>query len=116
MQNLATNFTVGAGDYLAFAGIGPYYPQQPNDAVGSDATYESSSKPNTFTAIPPTAGQTFTVGAHGDANTTYDIGPDLHGNQGRAYGIGVDLYGHRKTATSLFFSLSSIAPPLAGRI
>ena len=37
-----TGFTVGAGDYLAFAGIGPFYPQQPNDAVGSDATYESS--------------------------------------------------------------------------
>ena len=89
MQNLAANFTVGAGDYLAFAGIGPYYPQQPNDAVGSDATYESSSKPNTFTAIPPTTGQTFTVGAHGDPNATYDIGPDLHGNQGRSYGIGV---------------------------
>ena len=89
VQNLAANFPVRAGDYLAFAGIGPYYPQQPNDAVGSDATYESSSKPNTFTAIPPTTGQTFTVGTHGDPNATYDIGPDLHGNQGRSYGIGV---------------------------
>jgi PEP-CTERM motif len=90
VQTLPANFSVSAGDYLAFAGIGPYYPQQPNDAVGSDATYESSSKPNTFTAIPPTAGETFTVGAHGDANATYDIGPNNHGNQGRYYGIGVD--------------------------
>ena len=87
-RNLAANFPVRAGDYLAFAGIGPYYPQQPNDAVGSDATYESSSKPNTFTAIPPTTGQTFTVGTHGDPNATYDIGPYLRGNQGRSYGIG----------------------------
>jgi hypothetical protein len=89
VQNLPANFSVGAGDYLAFAGIGPYYPQQPNDALGSDATYESSSKPNTFTAIPPTANETFAVGAHGDTNTAYDIGPDLHGNQGRSYAIGV---------------------------
>ena len=90
VQNLSANFAVGAGDYLAFAGTGPYYPQEPNDAVGSDATYESSSEPNTLTAIPPTAGETFTVGTHGDANTTYDIGTNLHGNQGRYYGIGVD--------------------------
>jgi hypothetical protein len=87
--NPGVDFTVGAGDYLAFAGIGPFYPQQPNDAVGSDATYESSSKPNTFTAIAPTARQTFTVGAHGDANATYDYGPDTTSNQGRSYGIGV---------------------------
>ena len=70
-------FTVGAGDYLAFAGIGPFYPQQPNDAVGSDATYESASKPNTFTATPRAKGTQFTVGAHGDANATYDYGPDV---------------------------------------
>ena len=42
-----------------------------------------------MTAIPPTAGETFTVGAHGDPDTTYDIGTDIHGNQGRYYGIGV---------------------------
>ncbi len=88
--NAMTGFTVGAGDYLAFAGIGPFYPQQPNDAVGSDATYESASKPNTFTAIPPTKGTPFTVGAHGDANATYDYGPDTTGNQGRSYAIEVD--------------------------
>jgi PEP-CTERM motif len=89
VHNLAADFSVGAGDYLAFAGIGPFYPQTPNDAVGSDATYESSSKPNTFTAIPPAAGQTFTVGVHGDANANYDYGPDTTGNQGRSYGFGV---------------------------
>ena len=89
VHNLPADFSVGAGDYLAFAGIGPFYPQTPNDAVGSDATYESASLPNTFTAIPPTEGQTFTVGAHGDANATYDYGPNVSGNQGRSYGIGV---------------------------
>ena len=86
-------FSVGAGDYLAFAGIGPYYPQVPNNAVGSDATYESSSEPQTypysFTAIPPAAGQPFTVGAHGDAGATYEIVPNPFINQGRSYEIGV---------------------------
>jgi hypothetical protein len=93
-QNLAANFSVGAGDYLAFAGIGPYYPQAPNNAVGSDATYASSSEPphypTSFTAIPPTAGETFTVGANGDTKATYDIVPNPFENQGRSYGIGVN--------------------------
>jgi hypothetical protein len=93
VQNLAANFSVGAGDYLAFAGLGPWYPQAPNNAVGSDATYESSSEPQTypysFTAIPPSAGQTFTVGAHGDSNAAYEIVPNSFTNQGRSYGIGV---------------------------
>ena len=93
VQNLAANFSVGAGDYLAFAGVGPWYPQEPNNAVGSDATYASSSEPQTyptsFTAIPPTTGQTFTVGAHGDAGATYEIVPDPFENQGRSYAIGV---------------------------
>ena len=80
-------FTVGVGDYLAFAGIGPFYPQGPNDAFGSDATYESS--PNTYTATPPTPGQTFTVGANG-GSATYNYISDVHGNQGRSYGIGVN--------------------------
>ena len=52
VQNLAANFAVAAGDYLAFAGIGPYYPQESNDAVGSDAAYESSSEPNTLDCDP----------------------------------------------------------------
>jgi PEP-CTERM motif len=87
VHKLSANFSVGAGDYLAFAGIGPFYPQVPNDAVGSDATYESS--PNTYTATPPTAGQTFTVGANG-GSATYNYISDVHDNQGRSYGIGVD--------------------------
>jgi hypothetical protein len=45
VQNLAASLSVDAGDYLAFAGVGPWYPQQPNNAVGSDATYASSSEP-----------------------------------------------------------------------
>jgi PEP-CTERM motif len=93
VQTVAANFSVSAGDYLAFAGIGPWYPQAPNDAAGSDATYETSSEPQTyptsFTAIPPTARQTFTVGAHGDSNATYEIVPNPFENQGRSYGIGV---------------------------
>ena len=93
VQNLAANFSVGAGDYLAFAGTGPWYPQAPNNAVGSDATYESSSErqtyPTSFTAIAPNAGQTFTVGAHGDSNATYQIVPNPFQNQGRSYAIGV---------------------------
>ena len=93
IQNLAANFSVGAGDYLAFAGVGPYYPQGANNAVGSDATYASSSEPKTyptsFTAIAPAAGQTFTVGAHGDASATYEIVPNPFNNQGRSYGIRV---------------------------
>ena len=63
MQTLAASFPVGAGDYLAFAGVGPYYPQMANNAVGSDATYASSSEPShypySFTAIPPTRGGDF---------------------------------------------------------
>jgi hypothetical protein len=86
-HTLSADFSVGAEDYLAFSGIGPFYPQQPNDAVGSDATYESS--PNTNTATPPSAGQTFTVGANG-GSATYNYISDIHSNQGRSYGIGVD--------------------------
>ena len=92
VHNLSANpgFTVGAGDYLAFAGIGPFYPQGPNDAFGSDAAYESSTEPNSFAAVAPTAGQTFTVGVNGNASATYDYISDVHGNQGRSYGIGVN--------------------------
>ena len=88
MQNLTAGFSVGAGDYLGFAGIGPWYPQAPNNAVGSDATYASSTEPQTFptsfTAIPPATGQTFTVGAHGDASAAYEIVPNSFTNQGRS--------------------------------
>jgi hypothetical protein len=46
LHNLSANFAVGAADFLAFAGLGPYYTQRPNNAIGSDATYASSSEPN----------------------------------------------------------------------
>jgi hypothetical protein len=89
VHNLSADFGVGAGDFLAFAGIGPYYPQRPNDAKGSDVAYESSSEPNSFMAIPPTAGETFTVGVHRDLKATYDYNSNGTGNQGRYYGFGV---------------------------
>jgi acyl-CoA thioesterase-1 len=91
-QTLPAHLPVEAGNYLAFAGIGPFYPQTPNDALGSDAIYASASQPDrfpsNFTAIRPVVGQTFTVGAHGDKTATYEIAPNTFGNQGRYYGIG----------------------------
>ena len=111
VQNLAANFSVGSGDYLAFAGLGPYYPQVANNAVGSDATYESSSEPQTypysFTAISPTAGQTFIVGAHGDTNATYEIVPNPFMNQGRSYAIGVE-YTPSATPTAYYLKSGSL--------
>jgi hypothetical protein len=98
-----------AAETLCFAGIGPFYPHTPNDAVGSDATYESSSEPGSFTAIPPTAGQTFTVGVNSDADATYGYVPDIHGNQGRSYGIGVYY-----TSSSAVPELSAWAMLLVG--
>ena len=112
VQNLAASFSVGAGDYLAFAGIGPWYPQTPNNAVGSDATYESPSEPQTyptsFTAIAPTAGQTFTVGAHGNSSATYEIVPNPFENQGRSYGIGVS-YTSSAAPTAYYLRSGSLA-------
>jgi IPT/TIG domain len=84
-------FTVNAGDLLAFAGTGPYYPQSANDAANSDATYENASNPGSFTATPPAPGSTFTVGLHGDASPNYDFVTDAYQNQGRTYAIGVDV-------------------------
>jgi hypothetical protein len=93
VQTLSVSgFSVSAGDLLAFAGIGPYYPQSPNDALNSDATYESSSMPNTFTATAPGGpGTQFTVGVNPDPSATYEYVPDVFGNQGRTYDIGVDV-------------------------
>ena len=92
-QNLPAHFSVETGNYLAFAGVGPFYPQTPNDASGSDAIYASASEPDhfpsNFTAIRPILGQTFTVGGHGDKTPAYEIAPNTFGNQGRYYGIGV---------------------------
>jgi PAN domain/Sel1 repeat len=93
LQTLPAHFSVQAGNYLAFAGIGPFYPQTQNDAPGSDAVYASASEPDqfpsNFTGARPVVGQTFTVGAHGDKTATYEIAPDTFGNQGRFYGIGI---------------------------
>jgi hypothetical protein len=89
-----TNFCVKAGDFLAFAGIGPYYPQQPNDAPGTDATYEDSSQPVGYdndTATPPLRGEQFTVGINRDSSARYGYIADNFGNQGRIYAIGVDV-------------------------
>jgi hypothetical protein len=93
LQTVPAHFSVRAGNYLAFAGIGPFYPQTPNDAPGSDVVYASASEPDqfpsNFTGVRPVVGQTFTVGAHGEKTATYQIAPDTFGNQGRFYGIGV---------------------------
>jgi hypothetical protein len=91
VQTLAVSgFAVSAGDLLAFAGIGPYYSQNPNDALNSDATYGDSGAG--FSATPPGGpGTQFTVGVTGDANANYDYVPDVFQNQGRNYGIGVDV-------------------------
>jgi hypothetical protein len=91
-----SNFAVNAGDLLAFAGIGPYYPQIQNDAAGSDAAYANSvNPPDPFTATPPPAvvGTVFSVSAVsgvGNTGTTYDYISNYFGNQGRIYAIGVN--------------------------
>jgi hypothetical protein len=88
----ATRFSVSAGDLLAFAGTGPYYPQSPNDAVNSDATYESSSNPGSSVATPPGGpGSVFTVGINPDPSANYEYISDNFGNQGRSYCIGVNV-------------------------
>jgi hypothetical protein len=86
---LASGFQAASGDFLAFAGIGPYYPQQPNDNPNSDATYASPPSINIAVA-PGGAGTTFTVGARPSA-ADYEYILDGTGNQGRTYGFGVDF-------------------------
>ncbi len=89
-----TNFRVCAGDFLAFAGTGPFYPQQPNDAANTDATYENSSQPVGYdndTAAPPLLDERFTVGINRDSRATYGYLADNFGNQGRIYALGVDV-------------------------
>lgn len=87
-----TNFVVAAGDLLAFAGTGPYYPNGvPGDATNSDATYGDASS-GSFTATPPGGpGTQFVVGLNSDTNATYGYVPDFFQNQGRTYGIGVHV-------------------------
>jgi len=90
IQTLAVSgFSVAAGELLGFSGIGPFYPQSPNDAVNSDATYGTGVL--SFAAVPPTLGQTLSVGVTTDPLATYDYIPDVFGNQGRTYSIGVDV-------------------------
>jgi len=93
IQTLAvTNFGVDEGDLLAFAGIGPYYPQNPNDALHSDATYEDSTNPGSFAATPPGGpGTQFTIGVYTDPQATYEYISDYYGNQGRDYAFGVEF-------------------------
>ena len=90
-----SNFRVKDGDFLAFAGIGPFYPQQPNDALNTGATYEDSAQPVTYdndTATPPGGpGAEFTVGINRDSDATYGYIADNFGNQGRTYAIGVEV-------------------------
>jgi hypothetical protein len=83
-------FTVQQGDLLAFAGIGPYYPQNGNDTEGSDATYADVD--SSFTATPPCGpGSIFTVGVNGDMTANYQYVDNFFCNQGRTYAIGVDV-------------------------
>jgi CubicO group peptidase (beta-lactamase class C family) len=87
-----SSFTLTQGEFLAFAGVGPWYPQNPNDAPGSDATYENSSGVGSFTATPPGGpGSQFVVGLHADSAANYDYISDEFNNQGRSYAIGVDI-------------------------
>lgn len=92
-----SHFNVHPGDLLAFAGIGPYYPQNPDDELFTDATYENSSDPTSFAATPPGGrGTEFTVGSYTDPSATYEYISDYFGNQGRVYGIGVELEPNRR--------------------
>jgi hypothetical protein len=94
IQTLAVSgFSVTAGDMLAFAGVGPYYSQNPDDALNSAATYEDWSNPGSYVATAPGGpGTQFSVGAFGDPNApTYEYISDFGGNQGRNYGIGVSV-------------------------
>jgi hypothetical protein len=90
IQTLSVSgFSVTAGDLLGFAGVGPFYPQTANDALNSDATYGSGG--SSFTATPPGASSTFSVGLFGDTSANYTYINDFFGNQGRTYSIGVDV-------------------------
>jgi hypothetical protein len=90
-----SNFRVKKGDFLAFSGIGPWYPQQLDDALNTDATYEDAVQPDPYndndTATPPVLGEFFSVGPNRDSDATYGYIADNFGNQGRIYAIGVDV-------------------------
>lgn len=93
LQSLVvSNFTISSGDFLAFAGTGPYYAQSSNDQIYSDATYENSTNPGSFQATPPGGvGAQFVLGLNPDTNATYEYVPDYFENQGRTYALGVDI-------------------------
>ena len=105
---------VSAGDLLAFAGIGPYYTGN-NDALNSDATYEDSFNPGSYSATPPGGvGTQFTVGLNFDGNVTYDYISDLYQSQGRTYAIGVQVpetSGGTPPGPLDHFAISAIASP-----
>ena len=87
-----SGFSVSAGLFLAFAGTGPYYSQNADDGLNSDAPYENSSNPGSDTATPPGgSGTIFTVGTYPDASANYEYIPNNFGNQGRNYAIGIDV-------------------------
>ncbi len=93
-----SSFCVNAGDFLGFAGIGPYY-ESVEDAANSDATYEDSSSNGFFTATPPGGpGSEFTVGVHPDTNAAYQYISNVFSNQGRHYSIGVDVFDFQITS------------------
>jgi hypothetical protein len=102
-------FAVQAGDLLAFAGKGPYYPQTGNDNQNSDATYEDSSNPGNYVATPPCViiGTQFIVGGtranNLDPNANYEYISDVpFGNQGRTYAIGVDVSTEPKPSNGIY--------------
>src|SRR3974390_2816122 len=83
---------IGSVLFIACAGVGPYYPEKPNDAVGTDTTYENSTEPTSFAATPPGGpGTQFTVGIYTDPSATYEYISDFYGKHGRTYGIGVEF-------------------------
>jgi hypothetical protein len=91
------SFHVQCGDFLAFAGVGPYYPQNPDDGFFTDATYENSNQPIGYdndTATAPSLGEVFSVGKNRETGTTYDYIDDNFGDQGRMYSIGVYVWVH----------------------
>ena len=93
--NVTPEWSLSGNQLLAFAGYGPWYAQQPDDAIDHDAVYEDSTQSGSFLATPPgTSGEPllFTVGLFEDANSTYDyINNSPFSNQGRTYLIGVDI-------------------------
>ncbi|MGD1085073.1 MAG: LamG-like jellyroll fold domain-containing protein [Verrucomicrobiota bacterium] len=94
LQNLLVSpcIPVSAGDILAFAGIGPYYVGA-DEAYQTDATYEDSANPNSYSAAAPSAGSIFTVGVNTDPSATYEYIDNAWPwtSQSRTYAIGVDV-------------------------